>query len=116
MSDRMTQQDSQDQGNQDNTVPLKLGRLHYAWIVAATGSVAMFCGLGLGRFAFGMLLPSMSSSLGLNYTQSGILGFTNLIGYLVLERLRRQASSSLLSLCSVWLLPPVFQYFAHSMY
>jgi len=69
--------------NQNSTAPLRLGNVHYAWIVAMTGSVAMFCGLGLGRFAFGMLLPSMSSSLGLNYTQSGLLGFTNLIGYLV---------------------------------
>ncbi|WP_058369149.1 YbfB/YjiJ family MFS transporter [Psychrobacter sp. ENNN9_III] len=71
------------QPDKAHTPPLRLGSLHYAWIVAATGSVAMFCGLGLGRFAFGMLLPSMSASLGLNYTQSGILGFTNLIGYLV---------------------------------
>lgn len=60
-----------------------LGKIHYAWIVATTGSLAMFCGLGLGRFAFGMLLPSMSSSLGLDYSQSGLLGFTNLMGYLV---------------------------------
>ena len=83
MPDGMTQHDNQNQDTSDSPAPLKLGRLHYAWIVAATGSVAMFCGLGLGRFAFGMLLPSMSTSLGLNYTQSGILGFTNLIGYLV---------------------------------
>jgi len=83
MSDEMIQQGSPGQGNSDNTAPLKLGKLHYAWIVAVTGSIAMFCGLGLGRFAFGMLLPSMSSSLGLSYTQSGLLGFANLIGYLV---------------------------------
>ena len=67
----------------NRTPPLSLGRLHYAWVVAAIGSIAMFCGLGLGRFAFGMLLPSMSASLALSYTQSGILGFANLIGYLV---------------------------------
>ncbi|OLF41301.1 MFS transporter [Psychrobacter sp. Rd 27.2] len=67
----------------NRTPPLRLGRLHYAWVVAAIGSIAMFCGLGLGRFAFGMLLPSMSASLALSYTQSGILGFANLIGYLV---------------------------------
>lgn len=71
------------QEDKDSTPPIRLDGLNYSWIVAATGSIAMFCGLGLGRFAFGMLLPSMSSSLGLNYTQSGILGFTNLIGYLV---------------------------------
>lgn len=59
------------------------GRLHYAWIVAIAGGVATFCGLGLARFAFGMLLPSMSASLGLDYGQSGVLGFAYLIGYLV---------------------------------
>lgn len=78
MHDEIIQQE-----DKDSTPPIRLSGLNYAWIVAATGSIAMFCGLGLGRFAFGMLLPSMSSSLGLNYTQSGILGFTNLIGYLV---------------------------------
>lgn len=56
---------------------------HYAWVVAFIGGIAVFCALGLGRFAFGMMLPSISTSLGLNYTQSGILGFGNLAGYLV---------------------------------
>jgi len=57
-------------------------RLHYAWVVALVGGIAVFCGLGLGRFAFGMMLPSMSVTLDLNYTQAGILGFGNLSGYL----------------------------------
>ena len=61
----------------------KASKIHYAWIVAITGAAAMFCGLGLGRFAFGMLLPSISASLDLNYSQSGLLGFANLIGYLI---------------------------------
>ncbi|MBU2963106.1 YbfB/YjiJ family MFS transporter [Citreicella sp. C3M06] len=56
--------------------------LHYAWIVAFVGGVAVFCGLGLGRFAFGMLLPAMSDSLGWSYAQAGMLGFINLLGYL----------------------------------
>lgn len=56
--------------------------LHYAWIVAFVGGVAVFCGLGLGRFAFGMLLPAMSDSLGWSYAQAGLLGFINLLGYL----------------------------------
>lgn len=62
--------------------PTKSYKLHYAWVIALTAAIAMLCGLGLGRFAFGMLLPSMSSSLGLNYSQSGLLGFANLAGYL----------------------------------
>ncbi|WP_426358679.1 YbfB/YjiJ family MFS transporter [Pseudocolwellia sp. HL-MZ19] len=58
-------------------------KLHYAWIVALTGSLAIFCGLGLGRFTFGMLLPSMSASLGLDHSQGGLLGLSNMTGYLV---------------------------------
>jgi MFS family permease len=58
-------------------------RVHRAWIIAFAGGVAVFCGLGLGRFAFGMMLPSMSASLGLDYGQGGILGFANMLGYLV---------------------------------
>ncbi|MCK8067693.1 MFS transporter [Cobetia sp. 1CM21F] len=58
-------------------------RLHYAWVVALVGGIAVFCGLGLGRFAFGMMLPSMSASLELSYGQGGMLGFGNMVGYLV---------------------------------
>lgn len=56
---------------------------HYAWFVTIAGAAATFCGLGLARLAFGMLLPSMSAALGLSYAQSGVLGFAYLIGYLV---------------------------------
>ena len=56
---------------------------HYAWIVAGAGAVSIFCGLGLSRFAFGMMLPSMSASLGLDYGQGGLLGFANMLGYLI---------------------------------
>lgn len=57
--------------------------LHYAWVVAGVGALATFCALGLARFAFGMLLPSMSASLALDYSQRGVLGFGYLAGYLV---------------------------------
>jgi hypothetical protein len=65
--------------DQDRTPPLRLGGLHNAWIVAATGAVAMFCGLGLGRFALWNAIAIMSASLELKLSQSGMLGFTNLI-------------------------------------
>ncbi len=58
-------------------------RVHYGWIVAFVGGISVFCGLGLARFAFGILLPSMSSSLDWSYAQAGFLGFANLLGYLV---------------------------------
>jgi MFS family permease len=58
-------------------------RLHYAWIIAATGTLCVFAGLGLGRFALGMLLPSMAGSLGFSYSQIGWVGTGNFVGYLV---------------------------------
>jgi len=57
-------------------------QVHYAWTVAVICGLSVLCGLGFGRFAFGMLLPSISQDLGLNYSQGGMLGFGNLTGYL----------------------------------
>ncbi|MGB0507642.1 MAG: YbfB/YjiJ family MFS transporter [Pikeienuella sp.] len=59
-------------------------RLHYAWIVAISGALTTFCCLGLARFAFGMLLPSMSEALSLDYSQRGMLGSSYLIGYVAM--------------------------------
>lgn len=39
--------------------------------------------LGLGRFAFGMVLPDMQASLGLSTTQAGFIGTANFIGYII---------------------------------
>ncbi|MEP3333262.1 YbfB/YjiJ family MFS transporter [Sedimentitalea sp.] len=58
-------------------------QVHYAWTVAVICGLSVLCGLGLGRFAFGMMLPSISQDLGLNYSQAGMLGFGNLTGYLI---------------------------------
>jgi len=38
--------------------------------------------LGIGRFALGMLLPSMGADLGLTYAQMGFISTGNFIGYL----------------------------------
>ena len=86
------------------------GTVHYAWIVALACALAMVCGLGLGRFAFGMMLPSMSESLQLSYAQGGLLGFSNMVGYMiavllvpfVLPKLRTRGLTtvSLLLICS----------------
>jgi hypothetical protein len=60
-----------------------ISKPHYAWSVAFICGISVFCGLGLGRFAFGMMLPSISDSLGLSYSQGGVVGFGNLSGYLI---------------------------------
>jgi len=58
-------------------------KLHYSWIIAFTGSAVLFSCLGLGRFSLGMLLPSMGDSLKLNYSQMGLIGTGNFVGYMV---------------------------------
>ena len=55
---------------------------HYGWLIVFTGILTLFSCLGLARFAFGMLLPSMRDGLGLAYDQMGYLGTGNFIGYL----------------------------------
>jgi MFS family permease len=57
--------------------------IHYGWFIVFTGMLCIFASLGLGRFAIGMLLPSMASSLGLSYSQMGMIGTVNFIGYLL---------------------------------
>lgn len=55
---------------------------HYGWVVVCTGTLCIFASLGFGRFAIGMLLPSMEKSLGLSYSQMGYISTANFIGYL----------------------------------
>ncbi len=57
-------------------------QMHYGWVIALTGMAVAFACLGLGRFALGMLLPSMGKSLGLSYAQMGLIGTGNFVGYM----------------------------------
>ena len=57
--------------------------LHYGWLVVLAGTLTIFACLGLARFAFGMLLPSMRDALGMSYDEMGFLGTGNFSGYLV---------------------------------
>lgn len=43
----------------------------------------LFACLGLGRFSLGMLLPSMGWSLNLSYSQMGLIGTGNFVGYMI---------------------------------
>lgn len=56
---------------------------HYRWVIVGTGTLTIFACLGLGRFALGMILPSMSAGLGLSYAEQGWVGTANFLGYLV---------------------------------
>jgi MFS family permease len=57
--------------------------VHYGWYVIAAGTLCIFAGLGFGRFALGMLLPAMSDSLKLTYSQMGLISTSNFVGYLL---------------------------------
>ena len=56
---------------------------HYAWVIVVGGTLTTFAALGLGRFALGMLLPSMAADLGLGYARMGLIGTANFVGYLI---------------------------------
>jgi len=53
----------------------------YTFAIIA-GILVLFACLGLGRFAFGMILPNMQIDLDMSITQAGFLGTSNFIGYL----------------------------------
>lgn len=58
--------------------------LHYGWIIAIMSVVTVLGALGLARFGYTMILPSMKEGLGLTDSQAGDLATGNMIGYLVM--------------------------------
>lgn len=60
----------------------KTPRFHYGWVVLGMGTLAVFGSLGLGRFAYSVVLPAMQAGLGMDNTQAGALATANLAGYL----------------------------------
>ncbi len=59
--------------------------IHYGWLVLAMGTLGVFGALGLARFGYTTVLPSMQGDLGLNNEQAGLLATLNLSGYLALS-------------------------------
>jgi len=61
-----------------------LGRqtFHYGWVIVFAGMLCIVACLGFGRFALGMLLPSMAATLHLSYSQMGFISTANFLGYL----------------------------------
>ncbi len=58
--------------------------IHYAWIIAFTGTLVTILAHGFGRMSYSVILPSMKDGLALNYTQIGSIAMGNFIGYLCL--------------------------------
>lgn len=57
-------------------------KLHYGWIVIVMGLFTTVAAHGFGRMAYTLLLPAMKDGLSFDYTQLGLLGTGNFIGYL----------------------------------
>ena len=58
-------------------------RIHYAWVIVALGHLQVLSALGLARFGYTMILPSMKEGLRLTYAETGWLATGNFIGYLL---------------------------------
>jgi MFS family permease len=63
--------------------PARRPRLHYAWVTAALGHLNVLSALGLARFGYTMILPSMKEALRFTYAETGWLATGNFIGYMI---------------------------------
>ncbi|MDO8691193.1 MAG: YbfB/YjiJ family MFS transporter [Dehalococcoidia bacterium] len=71
----------------------RIAGLHYGYVVLAAASLALIATLGFGRFTYSLILPGMKDGLSLNYGQMGLLGTSNMVGYLVAVPLAGLAAS-----------------------
>jgi MFS family permease len=55
---------------------------HYGWVIVGVGFLTIFACVGLARYAYTMLIPSMQSGLSLTYDRMGFIGTANFCGYL----------------------------------
>jgi MFS family permease len=58
--------------------------IHYGWIVMGMGMLTAIGAHGFGRMAYTLILPGMKDGLQFTYSQLGLLGTGNFIGYLSL--------------------------------
>jgi len=63
---------------------MKEGKIHYGWIVIFMGLFTTIAAHGFGRMAYTIILPAMKDGLQFDYTQLGLLGTGNFIGYLTM--------------------------------
>ncbi|TDA68313.1 MAG: MFS transporter [Clostridia bacterium] len=55
------------------------------WKIAGVAALVLAClaAMGLGRYAYPVILPDMQRGLGLSYAHMGTIGTANMAGYLV---------------------------------
>jgi len=63
---------------------MRESKLHYGWIVIFMGLLTTIAAHGFGRMAYTIILPAMKDGLAFDYTQLGLLGTGNFIGYLTM--------------------------------
>ena len=63
---------------------MKRRQLHYGWVVIFMGLVTTIAAHSFGRLAYTIILPVMQDGLKFNYTQLGLLGIGNFVGYLTM--------------------------------
>ncbi len=63
---------------------MKAQKIHYGWIVIFAGLLTTIAAHGFGRMSYTIILPAMKDGLKFNYTQLGLLGTGNFIGYLTM--------------------------------
>jgi sugar phosphate permease len=59
-------------------------KLHYGWVVIFMGMLTTLAAHGFGRMAYTIILPAMKDGLQFDYTQLGLLGTANFVGYLAM--------------------------------
>ena len=59
-------------------------KMHYGWVVILTGLLVTIGAHGFGRMSYTIILPAMKDGLHFNYTELGLLGTGNFVGYLVM--------------------------------
>ncbi|NTV48012.1 MAG: YbfB/YjiJ family MFS transporter [Geobacteraceae bacterium] len=67
----------------NNSPPASTSRIHYGWVIVGVGFLIIFACIGLARYAYTMLLPSMQSGLELPFDRMGFIGTGNFCGYLL---------------------------------
>ena len=71
-------------GGREKEDAMKAQKLHYGWIVIFAGLLTTIAAHGFGRMSYTIILPAMKDGLQFNYTQLGLLGTGNFIGYLTM--------------------------------
>lgn len=59
-------------------------KLHYGWIVIFVGLLVTIGAHGFGRMSYTLILPAMKDGLHFSYTQLGLIGTGNFVGYLLM--------------------------------